>query len=273
MRHSIDIQRLTKLDDIQDIQTIEADVWNMNPIPIHQTYTVAQNGGIILGAYDQNRLVGFLYSFPGFKNGHPYLCSHMLGIHPDYQMTGLGERMKLRQKEEAINMGYELITWTFDPLESVNGYLNLHKLCSIGAVYLKNHYGEMNDKLNKGLPTDRFLIEWWLKSDYLKKQRSETSSAASPLLETELNRDAQPFIYRDLIETFDSSVEAWLVPIPNQFQSIKKSHAELARDWRLKTRTAFQLLLANGFVAVDFVRQKQSKTSYYIFKKRQQLSL
>src|SRR5699024_10712291 len=91
-----------------------------------------------------------------------YLCSHMLGILPEYRKGGLGVKMKLKQADIAKALGYQMITWTFDPLESLNAYVNLHKLGAVAAHYKPNHYGSMDDKLNKGLPSDRIQIEWYL---------------------------------------------------------------------------------------------------------------
>src|SRR5699024_12323394 len=106
------------------MQRVEAQVWKMDPIPIHQTFTALQNGGIILGAFDNKKLIGFLNSFPGFIRGNTHLCSHMLGILPEYRTVGLGEKMKLKQAKLAREAGYSLISWTFDQLES--GYVSLY---------------------------------------------------------------------------------------------------------------------------------------------------
>lgn len=85
MSSAIDIRILKNSAEMKLIQKLEQDIWNMDPLPVHQTITAAQNGGLLLGAFFQNELVGFSYGFPGFNKGKGYLCSHMLGIHPDHQ--------------------------------------------------------------------------------------------------------------------------------------------------------------------------------------------
>ncbi|QGS68395.1 GNAT family N-acetyltransferase [Oceanobacillus sp. 143] len=158
--NNIEIRPLETMDELIEMQKVEESVWQADSIPVHQTYTVLNNGGIILGAFDQNKMIGFLYSFAGFDGKSAYLCSHELGILPAYRKGGLGERMKQMQADLAKEAGYEIITWTFDPLESVNAYLNLHKLGAEGVLYKENYYGVMEDELNQGLPSDRIHIKW-----------------------------------------------------------------------------------------------------------------
>src|SRR5690625_4973621 len=156
---SVEIRKLTTMEDLQQLSKVEKTVWNMAPIPIHQTFTAMKHGGILLGAFSGTKMVGFSYGFAGFKGKDPYLCSHMLGILPEYRKSGLGKNMKLKQAQLAKQKGYRMITWTFDPLESKNAYLNLHQLKAKGATDKKDVDGNMNDKLNQGLPTDTIEIE------------------------------------------------------------------------------------------------------------------
>ena len=109
-------------------------------------------------------MVGFALAVPGVRGGHPYLHSHMLAVRKDYRNGGLGRRIKLYQREEAITRGFELIEWTFDPLEIKNAYLNIEKLGAIVRRYTINQYGITTSPLQGGLPTDRLIAEWWLKS-------------------------------------------------------------------------------------------------------------
>ena len=249
---------------------IEKAVWNMEPIPIHQTYTALNNGGIILCAYDHDQMIGYSYSFAGFNNNQSYLCSHMLGILPDYRQKGLGERLKLKQAEIARKMGYSKITWTYDPLESRNAYVNLHKLRAIGAHYKENHYGQLNDNLNQGLPTDRIVIEWPLQKkqkEFINQKNSENDYSSSNkdrqliMVTLEQPRISKNF-NRNLIEE-----NSWFVPIPNHFQKIKKQNIELAKKWRFTIRQVFLKLFSDGFIATDFIFNKQSNYSLYVFTK------
>ncbi|WP_456275284.1 GNAT family N-acetyltransferase [Bacillus sp. AK128] len=272
----IQIKSIKELKDLRDIQHLEEQVWGNPPIPQHQTYTAIQNGGILLGAYEHHKLIGFLYGFPGFKNGSVYLCSHMLGVLPSYRKAGLGHKLKEHQRELAIQEGYSLIVWTFDPLESVNAYLNIHKLNGITGAYLENYYGNLNDSLNKGFPTDRFLVEWWIDSAHVKDSKAvlpTTTTGCQALFKTAPDEMGYPITIGDELTNNELTEKTYLVPIPDNFQKIKKERPELAMKWRLKTRKVFQLLLSMGYVAVDVQRKPDEAICFYVFTKKDDLRL
>jgi predicted GNAT superfamily acetyltransferase len=262
MMNQIEIKKVTSMQELPKIQQLEKSVWNMPPTPVHQTFTALNNGGIILGAYDGDEVVGFLYSFAGFDGKNSYLCSHMLGILESYRKGGFGVQMKWRQAEIAKNMGYPYITWTFDPLESLNAYLNLHKLGATGAYYKENHYGEMKDDLNQGLPTDRIQIIWHL-DDY----KSTTKKAAridknNVLLTNEANKPAITEAFRNDIS---NNSAGWFAAVPMNFQHIKREDIELAKSWRYATRKVFQALFSHGYQATDLINDREKGISYYYF--------
>src|SRR6202012_2433270 len=93
-----------------------------------------------------------------------YLHSHMLAVLPEYRNAGLGRRLKLAQRDDALSRGFDLMEWTFDPLEIKNAYFNLERLGAIARRYNVNQYGITSSPLQGGLPTDRLVAEWWLKS-------------------------------------------------------------------------------------------------------------
>jgi len=100
---------------------------------------------------------------PGIKSsGKTYLHSHMLGVLPDFRDAGVGRRLKLEQREEALSRGIELIEWTFDPLEIKNAFFNIERLGAIVRRYVLNQYGTTTSHLHGGLPTDRCIAEWWI---------------------------------------------------------------------------------------------------------------
>ncbi|SDQ76550.1 Predicted acetyltransferase, GNAT superfamily [Virgibacillus subterraneus] len=261
MNSKVEIHRLSSMKELHKMQEVEEAVWQMSPNPVHQTYTALNHGGVILGAFDGQEMVGFLYSFAGFDGSQAYLCSHMLGILPGYRKDGLGERMKLKQAEVAQELGYSMITWTFDPLESLNAYLNLHKLGATGAFYKKDHYGSMNDELNEGLPTDRIQIEWDI---YMATPAPKITFDENKLM-IDVTENGVPKANLDI---FNPINDGWFVAVPDNFQSIKKKDINLAKEWRQKTREAFQLLFNNGFIANNFIRNHSKKHSYYYFTKK-----
>ncbi|HEU5138789.1 MAG TPA: GNAT family N-acetyltransferase [Bacillales bacterium] len=279
MKPNMIVKQLQSLDELKEMQELERAVWGMEPIPVHQTFTAAKNGGIILGAYVNGEMAGFSYSFPGFQDGQTYLCSHMLGVDPGYQNQGLGLLLKEKQREIALGKGYTLITWTFDPLLSLNAYLNLHKLRGVASQYTENLYGAMDDSLNQGLPTDRFTVSWWIDSEHVDTDQTELNGPPLDknfiLLDFAVGECGYP-LAGSLSDRFPVKVQtgdAWYVPIPADFQKMKTSHPEWALDWRLKTRRIFQDLLDQGFNAVDLKRDIDGICGYYLFVRKEQLSI
>ena len=268
---TIAIRKLTTIEEMRLVQPLEQKVWGATPIPIHQTFTAAKNGGLVIGAFIGDEIVGFSYSFPGFANGQTFLCSHMLGIHPDYQLMGIGKQLKDEQLKLAVEMGYELITWTFDPLESRNAYLNTTKLYGICNTYLENWYGEMDDGLNKGLPTDRFKIEWWISSERVEGQwNPEILSYARPFTVGQSTKGNPTILLVEKeIPTYNEGIE---IPIPEHYQLIKKNEPELALDWRMKIRTIFQTLFASGYALIG-VNKSTEGVHYYQVVKREIIPL
>ncbi|MCP2034597.1 putative GNAT superfamily acetyltransferase [Planomicrobium sp. HSC-17F08] len=263
MEKDITLRKLESNADMRLIQQLERDVWDMSPVPTHQTFTASKNGGILVGAFDGEALVGYCYGFAGFKDGKTYLCSHMMGILPAYQSMGIGKRLKLEQRSIAKQMGYDLITWTFDPLESRNAHLNTSKLFGISRTYIEDCYGEMDDGLNRGLPTDRLQIEWWITSG--RVERSWTPDIAKYVNPFAISRSPSGFPVLQLPKNdLPQGAEGYEVPVPQDFQTIKKQEPGLALDWRMKIRSVFQYLFEAGF-AVTGVRKAETGVHYYQF--------
>src|SRR5580698_681001 len=121
-------------------------------------------GGQVIGAFDGDTIIGFAMALPGYRNRRPYLHSHMLAVLPAYRNSGIGRRLKLAQRDEAISRGFDLMEWTFDPLEIKNAHLNIARLGAISRRYQPDFYGPSSSPLQGGLPTDRLYAEWWLNS-------------------------------------------------------------------------------------------------------------
>jgi len=155
------------LEELRTAVALQKEVWNFTDaelVPLRLFVVAEKIGGQVIGAFDGIQMVGFALSVPGMRGGHPYLHSHMLAVRQNYRNGGLGRRIKLFQREEAMGRGFELIEWTFDPLEIKNAYLNIEKLGAIARRYTINQYGITTSPLQGGLPTDRLIAEWWLKS-------------------------------------------------------------------------------------------------------------
>ncbi|QTD42106.1 GNAT family N-acetyltransferase [Sporosarcina sp. Te-1] len=256
------IRKLTTIEEVRLIKPLEEKVWQSDAVPLHQLYTAVQNGGLLIGAFHEERLIGFSYSFPGFQDGSVYLCSHMLGIDPDYRSQGIGRKLKERQLILAEQMGYELVVWTYDPLESRNAYLNLTKLHGICSTYLENWYGEMADGLNQGLPTDRFKVEWWIRSKRVQSAWMPDAVLFEQPCSISYTASGNPQI-KEEIGQLCLGADGYEIPVPTDIQQMKKAEPALAYKWRMQLRTIFQQLFAAGYAAVGVRRTQQDKGIYY----------
>jgi predicted GNAT superfamily acetyltransferase len=267
---NITFRTLTDKADLQALEKLEASIWSESSvIPLHMTLTLSKFGGLFVGAYDDDKPIGFLYSFPGFTDGEPHLCSHMLGFLPEYRKRGLGVKLKWLQREESLKRGHRKITWTYDPLETVNGYLNIAKLGGVVRRYLPNCYGELNDEMNRGLPTDRFLVEWFIDSERVERHHRGQVMPVSlekgtPVLKAELAGDmARPSIHR-----LDAVEEQLVLPVPAHFQALKKADMNLAAEWREVTRTLFTHYFDRGYTVTGIVRDPSLPLVHYVLENR-----
>lgn len=268
MSDQLEIRPIKTLEDLRAMQQVERMVWDDDlPIPLHQTLTVLKNGGVLLGAYLKEQMVGMLYSFPGFLNGQVYLCSHALGVLKEYRHGGIGERMKKAQAEQAKAEGYDLITWTYDPLLTPNGYLNIGKLGAVCSTYVENCYGEMTDSMNQGLPSDRFQVEWYLdRPKPTLPQGRETS-----LIHWQLDARELPIPRGILADQGDAPVCS--VAVPANFPEIKAKDMALAREWRLLTRQVFSERFAAGWAVAGFRLNRGQGIHEYLLVPRTDLAL
>jgi predicted GNAT superfamily acetyltransferase len=164
---SLVIRKCNGVEEFQQCVEIQKEVWNFSDldiVPLRMFVVADKIGGQIIGTFDGSQMVGFALSIPGSRNGHPYLHSHMLAVRESHRNAGLGRRMKLAQREDGLARGFDLIEWTFDPLEIKNAFLNIEKLGAIARRYTINQYGMSSSPLQGGLPTDRLIAEWWIRS-------------------------------------------------------------------------------------------------------------
>jgi predicted GNAT superfamily acetyltransferase len=246
-------------------------------VPSHVLLTAQQNGGLVAGAFDpQDQMIGFVFGFVGITaQGKFKHCSHMAGVLPSVRRQNVGYTLKLFQRNYVLEQGLlDLITWTYDPLESVNAMLNIAKLGGIARHYSENHYGYWTDELNRGIPTDRFEIEWWIGSPridkFLRPERQRTTltellaKGAWVLLDTHFDEGGN--LHFDDTH-LDRTEEVLLLEVPAEYQQIKKFSMDLARAWRLKTREVFQHYFHRGYAVADFVSEidTERRRNYYVF--------
>jgi predicted GNAT superfamily acetyltransferase len=167
MSENIVVRKCRTLEEFHSCVDLQREIWGEKDLEVEPAtifVVAAHTGGQVLGAFDGKRLIGYTLALVGLRNGVPYLHSHMTGVHADYRDRGVGRRLKLLQREEALSRGIRLIEWTFDPLELRNAHFNLNRLGAICREYLPNLYGVTTSPLHRGLATDRLLVEWQLDS-------------------------------------------------------------------------------------------------------------
>lgn len=268
---NIEMRKLTENSELQEMERLEGAVWSAaSVIPFHMTLTMHKFGGIFLGAFDGDKMIGFLYSFPGYTDGEFHLASHMLGFLPDYRKAGLGVQMKWLQRDEALKLGYQKITWTYDPLETVNAYLNIAKLGGVVKKYLPNCYGDLSDEMNIGLPTDRFLVEWLITSERVKAyreqqvQKESLSSSIPSVLSYRLDENRIPVPVEVNLQHTSDKLQ---VAVPAHFQAVKRQDMSIAQAWREVTREVFTHYFAQGYVVVDVIRSESEPVVIYLLQK------
>jgi len=177
------IRHCQGLEELRACVALQKEVWNFTDaelVPLRMFVVAEKVGGQVMGAFAGREMVGFALSVPGTRSGHVYLHSHMLAVRKDHRNGGLGRRLKLFQREDALARGIELIEWTFDPLEIKNAYLNVEKLGAISRRYNINQYGITSSPLQGGLPSDRLIAEWWLKSNRVEKLLATGKNPETP---------------------------------------------------------------------------------------------
>jgi predicted GNAT superfamily acetyltransferase len=167
MSQDIVVRKCERLEEFQRCVELQREIWgeaDLEVEPATMFVVAAHTGGEVLGAFDGDRMIGYTMAVAGLRGAVPYLHSHMAGIQKEYRDRGVGRRLKLFQREEALGRGIRLIEWTFDPLELRNAHFNLNKLGAICRRYEPNLYGVTTSPLHRGLQTDRLVAEWHLDS-------------------------------------------------------------------------------------------------------------
>jgi predicted GNAT superfamily acetyltransferase len=192
---TLTIRKCDALDDMRACLALQKEVWNFSDaelVPVRIFVLATRIGGQVMGAFDGRDLVGFALAIPAVRGGHAYLYSHMLAVRQQYRNAGLGRRLKLFQRDDALARGFELMEWTFDPLEIKNAYLNIEKLGAIARRYNVNQYGITSSPLQGGLPTDRLVAEWWMKS---RRVEAVLNDGRRPQFEPRMTVDVPGGIY------------------------------------------------------------------------------
>ncbi len=267
------IRPLTNHNDYEQTRQIHMAAWGLDAaetIPPLTLHALQHNGSILLGAYDGDMLIGYILGTLGtvetpgridqIAAARLKLFSVIMGILPAYQGQGIGTQLKLAQREAALRLGIRMITWTYDPLESRNGRLNIGKLGAICHRYYRDFHGPMAGR-NAGLASDRFEVEWWVTSNRVEgrvaQQRRPLSldamRGAGAVVVNEATFDDDLLI--PPLDFARSDKNLLLVEIPADIQALKAADLALARQWRQHTWQLFEYYFAANFAVTDFVFQ------------------
>jgi predicted GNAT superfamily acetyltransferase len=282
------IRPLTTVADFTACEEIQRQVWgpgDTEVVPLNMLLAAARNGGIALGAFVGDEMIGFVFGILGtsrrFGPEAPATVklkhhSHMLAVLPEWRSEGVGYALKLAQGEAARAQGLRLMTWTYDPLESRNARLNISKLGAVCDTYYRDYYGQMRDELNVGLPSDRFQVDWYIDSKRVatrlsgqrgRLEREHFTSAGTVLLNPARLDAALPRPSENVAEL---KSDLALVEIPSDFQSLKHADETLALAWRMQTREIFERAFGRGYLVTDFVFEPSPRRSFYVLIRTEQ---
>jgi predicted GNAT superfamily acetyltransferase len=232
------------LEEFEACLQMQRDVWQFSDLdvtPLRSFVITRRGGGFTLGAFDEsNKLIGFAHALAAFDEKlRPYYYSQMLAVEPRLQNSGIGVKLKLAQRDHALKTGVPLMTWTFDPLQSRNAYLNLVKLGGVVRKYQVNYYGNKSSSaLHRGLDSDRLFVEWWVRSERVADALAGKRRADKP--------------------------EA-VVEVPRDIEAMKRRDMEEARGWQLRVREGFLKWLNEGLYCAGFEADPASDVSRYLF--------
>jgi predicted GNAT superfamily acetyltransferase len=238
------IAKVVELADFERCVEVQLAVWGYSDgdlIPKRVFIVAERIGGQVIGAFDRDVMVGFAMALPGYRDGKSYLHSHMLAVLPEYRNAGLGRKLKLAQRDDALARGFDLMEWTFDPLEIKNAYLNIVRLGAIARRYMHDFYGPSTSLLQGGLPTDRLVAEWWLKSARVR----QTLGEGQDVNET----STQPAIDSEMMQ----------VAVPREVADWKRNpeQRKLAESLQTRNRHALETAFARGLAITGYERNPE----------------
>lgn len=253
------IRDIERISEMPELVRLEKEVWGLDDrdlTPLSVFIATKEVGAILIGAFDEDALVGFVYGFVGYENERLVIHSHMLAVKPAYRNFNLGYKLKLAQRERALAKGIGRITWTFDPLQSLNAHFNFGKLGVISDAYKVNFYGAETSSFLHRLGTDRLWVNWLLESRRVEQrlQRDSKSQDVPDNLEpvaplVQLGADGAP--QRSELAKVLGQPQA-LIEIPSDINALQRENLELAIEWREATRWAFTEAMVSGYSVMEF---------------------
>jgi predicted GNAT superfamily acetyltransferase len=259
----MDLRALETPEDYLAAEAFQKAVWGFEDreiIPLNELVVAQRIGGYVFGAFEKKKMVGFCFGVPGYQDGRVHHYSRMNGVLSTSQNRGLGTQLKVHQRDFVLRQGLDRIRWTFDPLQARNANLNLDKLGAVVGEYVENLYAGSTSRFNKGLETDRFVVDWWIQHPRVDEHLAGESNpwpvedviggnAGDLALTTIVTLDG----FRAPDEVFmNQKSRRVLVEIPSDIDALKAKDLPLARKWRVITRKIFKNYLAAGYSITGF---------------------
>ena len=282
---TIEIRPLRSLDEMRPVVDMQKLYWGddlESVIPAHMLFSIANHGGHVLTAFDGDRPVGVLVGFLSTNMEEPkrpamanlQIFSKRMMVLPEYRSQGIGYRLKLAQRENAVTQGIRLVVWTFDPVLALNAHLNIRKLGGISQTYHENYYGTSGEGgLAKLGSSDRLLVEWWVTNRRVEERISGSrkdltlshylDANTSILNPSALSHDG---ILLPAEKTTLPSGTFALLEIPTRYPILEANNPQLAQAWRMHTRKMFTQMFARGFIVTDFLTEEYEsrERSFYL---------
>ncbi len=235
-------------------------------VPYAVLWFTRRIGGILIGAFAEETLVGYVFGVTGWRDGRPVHWSDMLAVRSDLRDHGIGMRLKRAQRDALLAAGVTLAHWTFEPLESRNAYINLMRLGGVARTYERDVYGDSDSPLHGVIGTDRLIIDWQLDSERVARRLDDgapahVDAAGMPAINEVDVRRGVPVC--GAVDTGRTD-EALVLRIPADIDRVRATDAYTARTWRECTRNAFESYLARGYVVTALVRRDAQVSSYVL---------
>ncbi len=261
---AVTIRPVQTVAEYRACQEIQRRAWGITEdgyvVPVATMISVQHAGGLVLGAFEGERLIGFAFAYLGRVHGKWALYSQLVAVDPSVQSHGVGGALKLAQRAWAREQGLALVAWSFDPLQAGNANFNLHRLGAFTRTYYVNYFGERTDALNAGLDTDRLLVEWpvedrprpWLGEDLAPIEVIESSVTVEGM---RVPLGLAEAFHRLCAANGSAAADHPLhLEIPADIAVLKARDLALARRWQQAVREAFLQAFAAGYIAMDFHR-------------------
>ncbi len=243
------------LEDFRECERIQLEVWGALGEASEVLSVTAKYGGAVIGAFASGKLAGFIYAFSARRRGQWIHWSHQMAVRPSHRDRGLGFRMKMVHRRMALAAGIRSICWTFDPLESRNATINIARLGGRAEEYVVNCYGNFASRIERGLPTDRFVVNWRIGSAEVARRLTRSGEHRlrphTPVV-NEVRAGRNGFIVNRRIH-LGLGARRLLVEIPANTDEMRAKAIVLARRWRKESRRIFRHYFSRGYQAVEFL--------------------